>query len=143
MTFVLADGQPVDLGYLPANRITAIVHPGDMTVEAPDHFPIGPEQTIECSRSLEQDQWEQIRAEPNFVRFWDILWGNQSVPPEVLAKGNLATRHAVGLILLILKARAEGLKMHIMYPETYLHPMQQRMLMSLIHKVAGKPLNSF
>jgi hypothetical protein len=143
MTLVIADGQPVDLGELPANGITAIVHPGDMTVEVPDHFPIGPEQTIECSRSLEQDQWEQIRVEPNFVRFWDILWEERSSPPEVLAKGNLATRHAVGLILLILKARSEGLKMYIMYPETYLHPTQQRMLMSLIYKVTGKPLYSF
>lgn len=135
MTIVVADGQEVELNNSPG--ITALVHPGDMSLEVPGHQLIGPEETVKCANELEQDQWELIRVNEKFLGVWKEMWENVE-PPLVLAKANLALRHIAGMILLMAKAQAEGVNVHLNFPETYLHPAQCRMIMSMLYKLQGK-----
>jgi hypothetical protein len=134
---VLADGQEVEI--VTTGDVAVLVAPGDMLVEvAPgqNYMDIGPEQTVKCANELEQEQWLLIREVPKFRGWWEQLW--QTVqPPMVLGKSNLAQRHVVGLILMLVRAKQEGMKSHILYPETYLHPAQCQRLMVLIYAVTG------
>lgn len=135
MTIVIADGQEVELNESPG--INAIVAPGEMDIEVPGYLEIDPELTVKTANELEQDQWELIIKNANFLGFWDALWCGKP-PPPILRKGNLATRHIAGLILLMVKAKAEGQKVFLKLPETYLHPAECRMLMTFIYKIQGR-----
>jgi hypothetical protein len=134
MTIVIADGQEVDIGEGP---MQVVVHPGEMEIEAPGRVLIDPETTVQTAHDLEQDQWELIRENSNFRKFWKALW--QDVPPPVILwKGNLATRHVAGLILLMVHAKADGKPIFLKLPETYLHPQQVYRLMTMIYAIQGK-----
>lgn len=136
MTLAIVDGQEVELHNQPG--ITAIVAQGDMVVEVPGHYLIGPEQTVETSMKLSQTEWEELKAEPNFLKIWNALW---DVPPPVLLhKSALASRHVVGMIMMLFMARCNGLKVHLHLPESYLHPVQCQRLLTMVNMLVGKPL---
>ncbi len=132
---LIADGQPMEV-HMPS--LSVIVHPGEMEIEVPGHVLIDPETTVTTSNELEQDQWELIRVNENFLKVWKAIWKDVP-PPEVLRKGNLAIRHTTGLILLMFKARGDGKPVFIKLPETYLHPKQQASLMTAIYIIQGRP----
>jgi hypothetical protein len=128
---VTVDGEEVKVGDRP---LTVIVHQQDMDIQAPDAVLIGPEQTVKTSNELEQDQWEFIRVNDNFLKAWKALWQDRE-PPQVLATSPLGTRHSVGLMLLMFMARGEDKQIHLQYPETYLHPAQCTRLMTMIYTI--------
>jgi len=129
---ILVDDQEVQI---PKQPLSVMVHQQDMQIDVPDAVLIGPEQTVQLSNELEQDQWALIRETPQFLKFWTTLWGDGYEPPPKLARGTLAARHVTGLILMMVKARAEGKTIHLQYPETYLHPAQCARFMSLVYAI--------
>lgn len=131
---LIADGQEV---CVPKTKFVAVVHPGEMNVEAPDHFLIGPEQTIAAAKEISQTEWEAIRVNDTFRKWWHTLW--QEVPtPEVLEKSGLGVRHSVGLMVLVSKALVERQPMHLQLPETYLHPRQCARIVTLLQAMGVK-----
>lgn len=137
MTLVIADGQDVELHNQPG--LSAIVAPGDMVIEVPGHYLIGPEQTIETVKKLSQTEWAELKEEPNFLKVWKTMW--DVAPPPHLHKSSLASRHTVGMIMMLFMARCNGLKIHLNLPESYLHPVQCARIMTMVNLLVGKPLN--
>lgn len=132
------DGEEVVIDTQDGNTPTVIIPKGDMNVvvkEGQNYVQIGPEETVACANDLEQDQWELIRANKKFLSLWNSCW-ESTAPPVVLRKASLGLRHVAGLILMCIRAKALGQNIHIMFPETYLHPAEQRMLMTMIDKLS-------
>lgn len=132
MSTILVDGEPVEIKTQP---LTVLVHQGEMNIEAPDRVLIGAEQTVACANELEPDQWALIRVEPNFIRFWNALW-EPIPPPEDLRKSNLAMRHTVGMILLLVECLSEGKRPFLQLPETYMHPKQQARIINMLMAIS-------
>lgn len=130
-TRLLADGQEVEL---PDQRLTVLVQPGDMLLETPDILTLTPEFTVNFANSIPQEDWEKLLAHENFMRAYSALW-EASPPPPVLAKGNLAQRHTVGLILKLIQCTVMGKPVHLFLPETYLHPKQAARIMSMVYVI--------
>lgn len=128
---LMVDEEPVEI---PLQNLTAIVHQGDMVIECPSMEKLGPEETVAFSRTIPQNDWEELRVVPAFATAWNVLWPNTE-PPKVLAKASLAALHSVGMIVQLYAARVQGLSVHLQYPETYLHPQQCYHLMSLVYHI--------
>lgn len=133
MTVVIADGQEIELNEKPG--ITCMVAPGDMVIEAPGLYLIDPEKTVETAKNLSDDEWADLLDTSNFIKMYRELWKND--PPKDLKKAAIGVRHSVGMILMLFMARCEGLKSHLVLPETYLHPMQCARLLSMIYLITG------
>jgi len=133
MSIIIADGQEIELNE--KGGITAMVAPGDMVIEAPGRYLIDPERTLETAKNLSEEEWAGLLVTANFLRIYRELW--QADPPKDLKKSAIGVRHSVGMILMLLMARFEGLKSHLVLPETYLHPVQVRNLTSMIYRITG------
>lgn len=103
----------------------------------PDIEEIGPEQTVAYSNALPQEHWYFLLGQARFMELWNVVFPQLPVPPE-LAKGTLAHKHIVGMIMLGLKAMSEGKRPFFRLPESYLHPSTQRLVVSLFHAMQGK-----
>jgi hypothetical protein len=138
LTVMHSDGSPDQQVEIPSQDLTAIVFPGELEVVASlDYVVIGPEETVECIRTLEADQWEVLKDHDKFKQAWQTLWEEVPVPP-VIHKASVACRHAAGMILLLFMARAGRRKIHLKLPETYLHPRQVARLMLLVNFLTGR-----
>lgn len=133
MTVVIADGQEVELNE--KTGITCMVAPGDMVIEVPTRYLIDPEKTVETAKNLSDAEWADLLGSSNFLKMYRELWKND--PPKDLKKSAIGVRHSVGMILMLCMARCNGLKSHLVLPETYLHPTQVQRLMSMIYLVTG------
>lgn len=122
-------GQPLNLDL--ASVLTVLLHKDDMEVKSDDPGvkDITPEMTVAMANEVLPEDWKYLREEPNFKRLWAGLWEDKPLPEKL---ETLAAKHTTGLIFLILEALSEDKVPHLLYPETYLHPAQQRMFSSFL-----------
>lgn len=132
---------------LPSKPITALVHQAGIKVEAPSAYTITPEMTVKCMKEMSQRDWVHISTGPLFKHFFDMLFQkNVTLPSEISSlcdDYDDGVIHGCGLIVLLVEAMFERLKeVYLSYPETFLHPVQQQWLMSVImdiQKLSGGP----
>lgn len=127
--------------------ITALVHQSGIKVEAPSAYTITSEMTLKCMKEMSQKAWVHISAGPLFQHFFGMLFrGSVTLPQEVSVlceDYDDGVIHGCGLIVLLVEAMFEGRQeVYLAYPETFLHPLQQQWLMSVImgiQQLSGGP----
>lgn len=132
-----------DIGSEP---LTVICHQQGMRVSA-EVPTITPEDTIACIRSMSEKEWKFVSGGGPFQYIWQKLYGDprhenglRSNIPKTLAmlsKLDMGVQHSAGLIICLLtEVMIKGSpKVFVQYPETYMHPSEQRYIVDAIQSM--------
>lgn len=134
---VTANGQEKVIDY--NEDMTVIVHQGGIKVGFPGSREITPRTTLAFMAETPDFVWQVIRRNLVFRGLFNELFSNKVTIPETIEElnsGPLDVAHGTGLILEVIDAviLASTNKVLAQYPETYLHPSEQRMLVEVLRK---------
>lgn len=118
---IIADGVEHEVEIKP---LTLICHTGEIDVQIPGRLEITPETTVQLARQTSQEEWDDCRANEDFLKLWKMVWG-EVAPPASLSNCVIGMQHTFGLLYLIAQCCATGQQPFVRLPETYLHPRQQ------------------
>ena len=111
---------------IPLSQITLLFHDGaeDIEIVDPEVLVIDPQLTVDTARTIADEVWLEVRANPAFKHLFKLIWTERD-PPVSLSGASASMLHTIGLILLLRHAQVHNMLSFVRWPETYLHPRNQ------------------
>lgn len=128
-------------------RFIVLAHQPGIRVDVPDAFEINSRKTFDVLKELNDRSWKHISTGELFQVLFNELFGGEAEIPDThqdLLDAGDDVQHGSGMIILLVEHAlfpmldGKPVKIFLRNPENFLHPKQERRVVSMIRLVMGQ-----